>query len=73
MTNHHKSERLVVEIRGQLQNLQALMHYLESQGLWSEEDIRYCRGTLRKVARNLLAASRGGLGSIDQVVMLSGH
>jgi hypothetical protein len=65
----HEADRVIVEIRNQLKTLQALLHYLESQGLWSEDDLRYCRNTLRRSARDLLTISRGPLGSIDLVVM----
>ena len=68
-TSMHEAERLIGEVRQQLQTLQALLHYLESQGLWSEEDLRYCRDTLRRTARELLTISRGHLGSIDLVVL----
>ena len=65
----HESEKVVLAVRQQIQTLQGLLHYLESQGLWSEEDLRYCRNTLRRSARDLLTASRGPLGSIDLVVL----
>ena len=65
----HEAEKLIVGIRNQIQSLQGLQQYLEGQGLWSEEDLRYCRGTLRRVARGLWALSRGPLGAIDLVVM----
>ncbi len=61
----HEAEKLIQEIRSQLQVLQALLHYLESQGRWSEEDLTYCRNTLRRVARELIETSRGRLGAID--------
>ena len=65
----HESEKVTTEIRNQIKTLQGLLHYLESQGLWSEEDLRYCRSTLRRMARELLLISRGPLGAIDLVVL----
>ncbi len=65
----HESEKVVLAVRSQIQMLQGLLHYLESQGLWSEEDLRYCRATLRRSARDLLMVSRGPLGSVDLVVL----
>ncbi len=67
----HEAEKVILEIRNQQKILQALLHYLESQGLWSEDDLRYCRSTLRRSARELLTISRGALGAIDLVVMTS--
>ena len=61
----HEAEKLIQEIRSQLQVLQALLHYLESQGRWSEEDLTYCRNTLRRVPCELIETSRGRLGAID--------
>ena len=61
----HEAEKLIQEIRSQLQVLQALLHYLESQGSWSEQDLAYCRSTLRRVARELIETSRGRLDAID--------
>ena len=61
----HESEKFAQEIRGQIFTLQALLNYLESQGSWNEEDLRYCRGTLRRVARELIHTSRGRLAALD--------
>ncbi len=61
----HEAEKLIQEIRTQLQTLQALLNYLESQGSWSEEDLTYCRSTLRRTARELIETSRGRLGAAD--------
>jgi hypothetical protein len=58
-------EKFTQEIRSQIFTLQALLSYLESQENWNEEDLRYCRGTLRRVARELIHASRGRLGTLD--------
>lgn len=69
---HDAEEKVIVEVRHQWRVLQALLHYLESQPLWSEEDLRYCRSTLRRSARELLATSRGPLGAIDMIVLGTG-
>ncbi len=61
----HEAERLIQEIRSQLKTLQALLSYLESQERLSEEDLGYCRDTLRRVARELITTSRGRLVTID--------
>ena len=61
----HEAEKLIQEIRSQLQTLQALLNYLESQGNWSEEDVRYAQNTLRRIARELIATSRGRLVTMD--------
>jgi len=61
----HEAEKLIQEIRSQQQALQALLNYLESQGNWSEEDLGYCRGTLRRAARELITISRGRLATVD--------
>ena len=61
----HETEKLIQEIRSQLKALQALLNYLESQEGLSEEDLGYCRSTLRRVARELIATSRGRLVTID--------
>ena len=61
----HEAEKLIQEIRTQLQTLQALLNYLESQGTWLEEDLTYCRNTLRRTARELIETSRGRLGAVD--------
>lgn len=63
----HESEKVTTAIRHQIKTLQGLLHYLESQGLWSEEDLRYCRGTLRRMARELLLISRGPLGTLAEI------
>ncbi len=65
----HETDRLIQTIRGQQKTLQALLHYLESQGCWSGEDLGYCRSTLRRVARDLLTISRGPLGAVEVVDM----
>ena len=61
----HEAEKLVQEIRSQLTTLQALLNYLESQERLSEEDLRYCRDTLRRAAREMISTSRGRLVSVD--------
>ena len=61
----HEAEKLIQEIRSQLQVLQGLLHDLESQGHWSGEDLMYCRNTLRRVARELIDTSRGRLDAVD--------
>ena len=61
----HEAEKLIQGIRSQQQVLQALLNYLESRERWSEEDDQYCRNTLRRVARELIVASRGRLGTVD--------
>lgn len=57
----HEAEKLIQGIRSQLQALQGLLNYLESQGRWSEEDLGYCRSGLRRIARELITISRGRL------------
>lgn len=57
----HEAEKLIQEIRTQLQALQELLNYLEGQERWSEEDLGYCRNSLRRVARELIAIGRGRL------------
>ena len=59
------AEKLMQEIRMQLNTLQALSRYLESQENWSEEDMTYCRSTVRRVARELIHVSRGPLGAAE--------
>ena len=61
----HEAEKFIQEIRIQLKTLQALLNYLESQGSWSEEDLAYCRNTLRRVARELITTSRGRLVTME--------
>jgi len=61
----HEAEKLIQEIRSLLQALQGMLNYLESQERWSEEDLGYCRSGLRRVARELIAISRGRLVSVD--------
>ena len=61
----HEAEKLIQEIRSQLKTLQALLHYLESQERLSEEDLGYCRDTLRRVARELITTSRGRLVPVE--------
>ena len=61
----HEAEKLIQEIRSHLQTLQALLNYLESQEDLSEDDLGYCRNTLRRVARELITTSRGRLVSVD--------
>ncbi len=68
----HEAEKLIQEIRSQLQVLQALLHYLESQEGWSEEDLTYCRSTLRRVARELITTSRGRLVVMDWELVIGG-
>lgn len=61
----HEAEKLIQEIRSQLHTLQSLLSYLESQEKLSEEDLRYCRDTLRRAAREMISTSRGRLASLD--------
>ncbi len=61
----HDADKFIQEIRGQLKSLQALLNYLEGQEGFTEEDLGYCRNTLRRVARELIATSRGRLASMD--------
>ena len=61
----HEAEKMIQEIRCQLNTLQALLNYLESQERLSEEDLRYCRDTLRRAAREMITTSRGRLVSVD--------
>ncbi len=61
----HEAEKLIQEIRSQLKSLQALLNYLEGQSGLTEEDLSYCRNTLRRAARELIATSRGRLGGMD--------
>ncbi len=65
----HEAEKTVQEIRNQMKALQALLHYLESQERLSEEDLGYCRSTLRRVARELIAISRGPLGVLNPQIL----
>lgn len=67
----HEAEKLVQEVRGQLTTLQALLNYLESQERLSEEDLGYCRDTLRRVARELIATSRGRLAALDREIWVT--
>ena len=69
----HEAEKLIQEVRTQLMTLQALLSYLESQEKLSEEDLGYCRSTLRRVARELITTSRGRLVVMDwETVMAKG-
>ncbi|PIQ83024.1 MAG: hypothetical protein COV76_00315 [Candidatus Omnitrophica bacterium CG11_big_fil_rev_8_21_14_0_20_64_10] len=61
----HEAEKLVQEIGGEIRSLQLLLNYLEGQECWTEEDLGYCRNTLRRVARRLVGVSRGRLASLD--------
>ena len=61
----HEAEKLMQEVRSQVKTLQALLDYLESQEHWSEEDLSYCRNTLRKTSRDLIATSRGRLVTVN--------
>ena len=60
----HETEKMTQEIRCQIQTLQALLNYLENQAAWVEQDLEYCRSTLRRVARGLITISRGRLTSV---------
>lgn len=61
----HEIEKLIQEIRSQSKTLQTLLNYLESQEGLSGEDLGYCRDTLRRVARELIATSRGQLATVN--------
>lgn len=61
----HEQEKIIQEIREQEKLLQKLLHYLESKERYTEEDDRYCRRTLRQVARELIKLSRGCLVALD--------
>ncbi len=60
-----EAERLMQEIQSQRKTLEALLNYLESQERWSDEDLWFCRNTLRRAARELISISRGWLDSLD--------
>jgi hypothetical protein len=61
MIHMHETEKLIQEIRTQLQALRGLLNYLESEERWSEEDLGYCRSRLRRIARELIEIGRGRL------------
>ena len=61
----HEQEKIIQEIREQAEFLQKLLNYLESKERYTKEDDRYCRGTLRQVARELIKLSRGCLVALD--------
>ena len=50
----HEQEKVIQEIREQEKLLQKLLNYLESKEQYTDEDDRYCRRTLRQVARELI-------------------
>ncbi|MCM8811429.1 MAG: hypothetical protein NC910_00025 [Candidatus Omnitrophica bacterium] len=65
-------DKLTQIIRSQSKALQALLVYMESQGNWTKEDVSFCRHTLRRVARELISASRGRLGELEIPFLIHG-
>ena len=65
----HEAEKLIQGIRSQQKLLQTMLNYLESKESWSHEDDQYCRNTLRRIARELIAISRGQLVTMNLETM----